>query len=141
MREVGWPACGELDVFEGTGATPTLARAAAHLPSATDPAVDRQYGWDEQGGTTDIGSSLDAGPHRYGVYFDGKLARFYIDRRPTMTLWAADALGSGRTWPFTKPLFMLLNVAVDGTTDDSATTFPRTMTVGPISIWRGGIPF
>ncbi|GIF21062.1 beta-glucanase (GH16 family) [Actinoplanes tereljensis] len=141
IGEVGWPACGELDIFEGTGATPTEAHAAVHLAAADDPATDKSYGWGEPGGTTDVGSSLEDGPHRYGVYFDDKIVRFYLDRRPTMTVPATAALNAGRSWPFGGPQYLILNVAVDGTTDNSATVFPRTMTVHPISIWHGGVPF
>ncbi|WP_157432767.1 MULTISPECIES: family 16 glycosylhydrolase [unclassified Actinoplanes] len=138
---VGWPACGELDVFEGTGAQPTLAKSAAHLADRTDPGRDRQYGWGEGGATTDLGMPLDVAPHRFGVYFDASVVRFYVDRAPTMTLWASDANASGRVWPFGKPHYLLLNIAVAGDVDSSATVFPRTMTVGPIAVWRGGVPF
>ena len=140
MPAVGWPACGELDVFEGTGAQPTLAKSAAHMALAGDPRTDRQYGWGEAGGTTDLGEPTDTAGHRYGVYFDARTVRFYVDRRLTMSLWASDALASGRTWPFGKPHFLLLNVAVAGGVDTSGTTFPRTMTVGPVSVWKGGVP-
>ncbi|BCJ45231.1 hypothetical protein GCM10010168_70320 [Actinoplanes ianthinogenes] len=140
MEKVGWPACGELDVFEGTGAEPTLAKSAAHLPDAADPRLDRPYDWGEGGATTDLGVPLDAGPHRFGVYFDATVVRFFLDRKPTMTLWASDAVVSGRSWTFGKPQFLLVNVAVAGDVDSSATSFPRTMTVGPISIWTGGVP-
>ncbi|UAB98824.1 glycoside hydrolase family 16 protein [Dactylosporangium vinaceum] len=138
---VGWPACGELDAFEGTGSRPTLVQSAVHMAVAGSPRTDRQYGWGEAGGTTDVGLPLDARSHVFGVYFDAQTVRFYVDRRPTMSLWAADALASGRTWPFGGPQFLLLNVAVAGGVDNSATRFPRTMTVGPISIWAGGVPF
>ena len=84
---------------------------------------------------------MDAGRHLYGVYFDSRTVRFYVDRRPTMSLWASDALASGRTWPFGKSFFLLVNVAIAGGVDTSATTFPRTMTVGPITVWKGGVPF
>ncbi|GAB2591127.1 hypothetical protein Aab01nite_39480 [Paractinoplanes abujensis] len=141
MPRVGWPACGELDIFEGTGAQPTVARAAAHMAIARNPGADQQYGWDEPGGTTDLGAPLDSGPHQFGVYFDARTVRFYIDRRPTMTLWASDALAAGRTWPFGQSFFLVANVAIAGTVDSSATTFPRSMTVGPVSVWKGGVPF
>ncbi|MEV4352351.1 glycoside hydrolase family 16 protein [Actinoplanes sp. NPDC049596] len=138
MPTVGWPACGELDVFEGTGSEPTLAKSAVHMAITRNAKIDRQYGWNE--GTTDLGTPLDTGSHRFGVYFDAQTVRFYVDRKPTMVLWASDARASDRTWPFAKPMFMLLNVAIAGDVDPSATSFPRTMTVGPISVWPGGVP-
>ncbi|GIM97475.1 glycoside hydrolase family 16 protein [Paractinoplanes toevensis] len=141
IGEVGWPACGELDIFEGTGATPTKAHVAAHMATTANSKTDKSYGWGDPGGTTDVGSSLAAGPHRFGVYFDDRIVRFYLDRKPTMTLRASDALRSGRSWPFGKPQYLILNVAIDGETDNSSTVFPRTMTVSPIVIRPGGVPF
>ncbi|MDR7277149.1 glycoside hydrolase family 16 protein [Catenuloplanes atrovinosus] len=140
-RTVGWPAGGELDIFEGWGATPTLAHSAMHLAKAGAPKVDMPYGWGEAGGTTNLGESLDARPHRYGVYFDRNVVRFYIDRKPTMTVWAADAISAGRTWPFGGDQFLILNVAVATGTSPAMTTLPRTMTVGDIAIHEGGTPF
>jgi hypothetical protein len=141
ITEVGWPACGELDVVEVVGARPTIAHSATHQAAQSDPTLDAPYGWDEAGGTVDLGHSLDSRSHLYGVYFDGETVRFYIDRVEHMALWASDALTSGRTWPFGNPGYLLLNVAVGGIGDPSATEFPRSMTVGAISVWQGGIPF
>ncbi|MDR7279044.1 glycoside hydrolase family 16 protein [Catenuloplanes atrovinosus] len=140
-RTVGWPAGGELDIFEGWGATPTLAHSAMHLAKAGAPKVDMPYGWGEAGGTTNLGESLDARPHRYGVYFDRNVVRFYIDRKPTMTVWAADAISAGRTWPFGGDQFLVLNVAVAKGTNPATVSLPKTMTVGDIAVHEGGTPF
>ncbi|MCU1527311.1 MAG: glycoside hydrolase family 16 [Frondihabitans sp.] len=137
---VGWPACGELDVLEGQGATPTVAYSALHASATADPSKDASFGWGDAGGAYDLGTPLDSGFHTYGVYFDGSTVRFYIDRTERMSLWATDATDNGRTWPFSKPQFLVLNVAVDHTVD-ATTSFPRTMTVKSIAQWQGGIPF
>jgi beta-glucanase (GH16 family) len=141
LDTVGWPASGELDILEAWGAQPTMAFAAAHMASRADAKVDKPYGWGEAGGTLNLGEPVDARSQLYGVYFDGQTVRFYVDRKERMALWAADAQVSGRQWAFGSPQFLLLNVAIAGGVDTSATTFPRVMTVGPISIWKGGIPF
>jgi beta-glucanase (GH16 family) len=141
LDSVGWPASGELDILEVWGSEPTTAFAAAHMASRSDSKVDQPYGWGEAGGRLNLGEPVDARSHLYGVYFDGQTVRFYVDRKERMALWAADAQVSGRQWPFGAPQFLLLNVAIAGGVDTSATTFPRVMTVGPISIWKGGIPF
>lgn len=142
VRQVGWPASGELDVLEGAGAQPTKAFNAAHMAKLGDPSTDMQYGWGEGGGTVDVGESLDSASHLYGVYFDGSTVRFYIDRREVRSLHADQAAASGRAWPFGKPQYVVLNVAVDGDSGDPvSTSFPRSMTVGGISVWQGGVPF
>ena len=68
------------------------------------------------------------------------MQQFYIDRKLHWTVTAADAAASGRAWPFGSPQYIVLNVAVSDGTPNS-TTFPRNMTVGPISIWIGVTPF
>jgi hypothetical protein len=138
ISEVGWPAAGELDVFEGWGANPTVAHSAIHLGTRADPHAHREYGWDEPGGTTDLHQPLDARAHRYGVYFDSSVVRFYIDRRPTMTVWADDAVAAGYAWPFDRPQHMILNVAVPA---GKHSAFPKVMTVDYISVWSDGVPF
>jgi beta-glucanase (GH16 family) len=141
IDDVGWPACGELDVLEVVGSQPTVALSATHQSAQDDPTEDVQYGWDEPGGSVDLGEPLDRAPHIYGVYFDAAMIRFYIDRREHMALSAVDAVTSGRTWPFDRSFFIVVNVAVGGLEDPSATTFPRSMTIGAFSIWQGGTPF
>lgn len=141
VRQVGWPASGELDVLEGAGAQPTKAFNAAHMAKLGDPSTDMQYGWGD-GGTVDLGQSLDSASHLYGVYFDGQSVRFFIDRREVRSLSAAEATASGRAWPFGKPQYVVLNIAVDGDSGDPvSTSFPRSMVVGGISVWTGGVPF
>ncbi|MEO6205202.1 MAG: glycoside hydrolase family 16 protein, partial [Mycobacteriales bacterium] len=141
IRQVGWPASGELDILEGSGASPTKAFNAVHMGTLADPSVDKQYGWGD-GGTVDLGRSLDSGSHLYGVFFDGTRVRFFIDRREVRSVTAAHAAATGRDWPFGKPQYIVLNVAVSGDDGDPSTTsFPRSMTVGPISVWSDGVPF
>ncbi|GIF21063.1 beta-glucanase (GH16 family) [Actinoplanes tereljensis] len=141
VDQVGWPRCGEMDVYEASGGTPNIARTAVHLPTAADPTKERAYGWAEAESQTDLGESADAASHLYGVYFSGKLIRFYVDRKPAMTIWASDALATGRLWPFGKSMYLVMNIAINPLVDYSQTVFPRTMTIHAINIWAGGIPF
>lgn len=138
--ERGWPDAGELDVFEGWGSDPDIAHAAMHLGGVEDPASDLPYGWGEPGGSTRLPEALDAKPHTYGVYFDDNVVRFFIDRKPTLTIWALDARMSGRRWPFGESFYAVLNVAVTKEAGRSGGDWPKTMTVSPISIWTGGVP-
>ncbi|MDP9794896.1 beta-glucanase (GH16 family) [Catenuloplanes nepalensis] len=141
IKKVGWPAAGELDILEGKGATPTVAHHAMHMSKIGEPDTDMPYGWGDAGGTTDLGVSIDSKAHRYGVYFDKNVVRFYIDRKPTMTFWASDAAASGRTWPFGKETFIVLNLAMASSADPARSAPSRTMTVGDIGIYEGGTPF
>jgi hypothetical protein len=141
IAEVGWPAAGELDILEGWGASPTVAHSAIHLAARDNPKAHHQYGWVEPGGSTDLGKPLSERAHRYGVYFDARVAQFFIDRKPTMTVWADDAVTAGLAWPFGRQQHIIVNVAVANTGADLPAGFPKSMTVAPIEVWKGGIPF
>jgi hypothetical protein len=65
--------------------------------------------------------------------------RFYVDHKEHLALDREDAEVSGRAWPFGKPMYMVLNVAVNYTDPD--TVFPQSMVVKRISVWKGGTPF
>ncbi len=134
---VGWPASGELDVVEAWGNAPTRALSTIHMPKAGAPRVDVP----QAGVPTDLGAPLDSQTHTYGVYFDGDMVSYFIDHHPTMTLTAEEANASGAAWPFGSAQYLVLNVAVDSHQDHSGTSFPQTMTVGPIAIWTNGVPF
>lgn len=142
LSDAGWPAVGELDAMEIFGAQQSVARQFIHMSSEENSKRDLSYGEGVPGNKTDLGHSLDSQTHLYGVYFDDSRVDFYIDRQKTLSLTAADARASGRTWPFGRPQFLIVNVAVGGLAGDPAdTSFPRTMTVGDISMWSGDPPF
>ena len=141
IKTVGWPACGELDILEVTGANPATALSSLHMADVDDPRRDRKVGGGEPDGKTVLPDDLDSKSHIYGVYFDRDLVIFYIDHQPTLRYTAEEARNSRRDWPFDKSQYILLNVAIDSAYDPTDTSFPRTMTVGPISIWSGKVPF
>ena len=77
--------------------------------------------------------------HTYGVYFDDRTVRFYVDRKQHLALDREDAEVAGRAWPFGKPMYMILNIAVNHA--DPGAGFPQSMAVSRISVWTGGTPF
>jgi hypothetical protein len=139
IATVGWPAAGELDVLEASGSRPTVARSRMHMSTTIDPGTDLPYPQTEDRGAVDLARPLDVASHLYAVYFDGTMVRFYIDRRERLAYDVEDATASGRTWPFGGPQYLILNVAINS--NAAGTAFPQTMTVGHISVWRGGTPF
>jgi beta-glucanase (GH16 family) len=139
FARVGWPACGELDVMEGTQRSSAMVRQTIHLSRLSHPKDDAPYGENAPGGYTTLSGPRDRDVHSYGVYFDGNLVQFYVDRRPTLRFTAQEALEHDRAWPFDRPQVLVLNLAVGGNPDGAK--MPATMTVGSISIWGQGVPF
>jgi Glycosyl hydrolases family 16 len=138
LSDVGWPACGELDIMEGTQRSVSLVRQTMHFPRVSNLSEDSPYGEYDPGGYTSLGAPRDAASHRYGVYFDSEVVQFYVDRKPRLRLTKQEAFERHRTWPFGQPQHVVLNIAIGG--DPGETKFPVSMEVGKISIWRGGVP-
>lgn len=136
LDQVGWPAAGELDILEVFGGDTDTATNYIHMSALDNPRRDRPYGGGEMGGKTTLDHHLDTEFHRYGVYFDSDIVVFYIDGERTMSMTAAQARQTGRAWPFGDPMMVIVNLAVGGLGGHPGeTTFPRVMTVGPISVW------
>lgn len=137
IADVGWPDSGELDVMEIFGNRPNVVTNRIHLAALDDPAKDMPVGPGTANWSTTLDHPLNTSAHRFGVYFDGDRVQFYLDRQPRLSYTADEARASGRTWPFGRPQFIVLNVAVGSIAGDpSETDFPQRMTVSPIAIWR-----
>jgi beta-glucanase (GH16 family) len=139
LERVGWPAAGELDVMEAVRSDPSRIRQTIHTSRLTRPRQDAPYGENARGGTTALGSRRDQGYHRYGVYFDGNIVQFYVDRKPTLRLTAQEAQERDRAWPFDRPMFILLSAAVAKGVAEAG--LPAALSVDTISIWSSGVPF
>ncbi len=138
ISDVGWPACGELDVMEATQRSDSMVRQTIQTPRLSNSSVNDSYGEFAPGGYTPLPQSRDSVSHEYGVYFDDQLVQFYVDRTPTLTLTRQEAFETGRQWPFGKPMSLVLDVAVGG--DAANADFPVSMQVSDILVWHGGVP-
>ncbi|MCW2755684.1 MAG: hydrolase [Marmoricola sp.] len=105
--QVGWPRCGEIDVMEHTGNRPYVTTSAAHLASYLGA---HWY-------TTRISPSsttLSSRFHVYAVDWTSNSLTFYRDSVVTGVITRAQVTRHG-TWPFDKPFYLLLNLAMGGT--------------------------
>lgn len=131
--QAGWPACGEIDVMEQFGKGPAVVQGAVHGPGYTG--AGGISGW------YDVGPSLWEDFQVYSVGWEPGRIRWYVNDVPYRTVTAAD-LG-GRPWVFDHEFFLLLNVAVGGVASvppDPQQTFPQTMAVDYVRIWRPAPP-
>jgi beta-glucanase (GH16 family) len=108
IDEVGWPACGEIDVMEGKG----------RLPGWTSGALHR--GPDPESNTI---SSSEHAPD--GVDFQRDWHRFAVEWSPGTLRWLVDDVEfysltrdttADEFWPFDQdhPFFLIINLAVGG---------------------------
>lgn len=102
--DVGWPACGEIDIMEYVGNDPGSIQSALHNP---DSYADTKYKK-----STDITNESDA-YHLYSMVWSEEQISFYLDGA-RFYIYRPESRNSN-TWPFDKAQFLILNVAMGGT--------------------------
>ncbi|TPG08968.1 glycoside hydrolase family 16 protein [Curtobacterium flaccumfaciens] len=124
IGQVGWPACGEIDVMENVGYEPGIVHGTVHGPGYSGAqGISASY-------TAPSGAAFADDFHVYGVDWRPGSITWTVDGVAYRTLTRAD-VGSN-PWVFDKPFFVILNVAVGGTwpgSPDDSTQFPQQMTV------------
>jgi len=127
----GWPQCGEIDVMENIGSTPSTNYGSLHGPGYSG-AQDITGSYSLPGGAT-----LSADYHLYALEWDATSVHFYVDGVNYETRTPAD-VPAGDTWVYDHPFFIILNVAVGGYwpgDPDATTTFPQTMEVDYVRVY------
>jgi beta-glucanase (GH16 family) len=137
---VGWPACGEIDIMENIGKTNNNEQGKIY-GTIHGPA---QGGGPYNGGAG-VGSSytLPGGAkyaddfHIFAIEWTTNQIKWYMDDQQYFTA-TPNSLPAGGTWPFTKPQFILLNVAVGGNWPgypSNYTVFPQQMLVDYVRVY------
>lgn len=131
FKTAGWPACGEIDIMEYVGYQPNTVHATIHTPSS--------YGNSVNGVTVPL-ATCEEQFHNYGIIWNEKYIRFYIDDPGDVIYTYAPAVKNSSNWPFDQPFFFILNVAVGGTwggangIDNSI--FPQSMEVDYVRVYQ-----
>lgn len=117
LPTVGWPRAGEIDVMEFTGNRPTVTTSAVHAAR-----TNGTHWYSTR--TAPSSKTLTSQFHVYAVDWTSRSMTFSRDgittgqiTRAEVTKWA--------TWPFDKPFFLLVNLAMGGT---YAGNVPSTLT-------------
>lgn len=133
IATAGWPACGEIDIMENVGFDHDKVHCTVHTK-----AYNHVKGT-QRGASLDVVTpsadfhvyAVDWTPERIVFTFDGREVHHFDNEHKT-----ADE------WPFDKPHYLLLNVAVGGGwgglkgIDDSV--FPQRMLVDYVRIYQKG---
>lgn len=124
LPQVGWPACGELDIMENKG-TNNVYQYAHWFHDANGA----------QGDSGTISSADITQYHTYSIRRDANKMDWYIDGVLHHTLDITPASLS----EFQQGFFVLLNLAVGGNftgTPRRTTTFPQSMSVDWVRLWQ-----
>ena len=125
IDEVGWPACGEVDVLEHVAVDPDRVHGTLHGPgySGLEGGIGRAH---------DLGRPLAEDFHRYAVLWTPRAVEWRVDDEPYLRLTPADVAGP---WPFDHGCYLLLNLAVGGDwPGNAATALPATLLVDRVEV-------
>jgi beta-glucanase (GH16 family) len=128
---VGWPDCGEIDIMENIGSTPSTDYGSMHGPGYS--------GANDLTGSYSLpdAAALADDFHVYAVEWDQKGVRFFLDQVVFETRTPAD-VPDGDVWVFDRPFFLILNVAVGGNwpgNPNATTSFPQVMRVDYVRVY------
>jgi beta-glucanase (GH16 family) len=124
-----WPATGEIDIMEHWGSNPNVIHTSVHTPSSFGGTVNTN--------TTTV-SQVTSTFHVYSLIWDVNQLQFLVDDVPTYTY--NPAIKNASTWPFDKPQYLLLNIALGGAIGTVDPTFTEsTMMVDYIRIYQEGV--
>jgi beta-glucanase (GH16 family) len=128
----GWPACGEIDIMELLGNSYQKVYSTVHWGQANSSFHDSKGG----NYTLSAGNFYDTF-HVFSMQWDATMMVFMVDDVNILTVNKSD-ITTG-TYPFDKPFFFILNVAVGGNwpgSPDASTVFPQRMIVDYVRVYQ-----
>jgi beta-glucanase (GH16 family) len=131
ISQTAWPACGEIDIMELLGQNSQMVYGTAHWGIAGQ-------GSTHHGGSYTLSSGDFSGSfHVFSLEWDASKLTFLVDDVSYYTVNKADVVVG--TYPFDKPFFFIMNVAVGGNwpgNPNSSTTFPQRMIVDYVRVFQ-----
>jgi beta-glucanase (GH16 family) len=105
IGEVGWPACGEIDIMEFVGFEPDVVYANVHTKD-----------YNHTKGTGRGGKIITPRPyedfHIYAVeWYNDRLDFYFDDQKYFTCMKKGEGIGE---WPFDAPQYLLINLAIGG---------------------------
>ncbi|TLX74944.1 glycoside hydrolase family 16 protein [Labilibacter sediminis] len=131
LNSVGWPACGEIDIMEYVGYEPNIVHSTVHTTVGS--------GANGNGSSKNLDTAEEEF-HIYGLNWTETELTFYIDTPDNVVHIYGPANKNSSNWPFNKPHFFILNVAVGGTWGGAQgidnSIFPQTMEVDYVRVYQ-----
>ncbi len=131
IDQVGWPACGEMDIMELVGLEPNRVHGTLHWGANTTLHASKEAGYSLSTGT------FDQQFHVFSMVWVKDQVQIYIDDILYNTITTSNTAGS--TYPFNSDFFFIFNVAVGGTwpgPPDASTAFPQRMVVDYVRVFQ-----
>lgn len=135
IDEVGWPACGEIDIMEYVSHDPNTFHYSVHTT-----AFNHIEGSQVTSGGISL-ATIEERFHVYGVIWTEDFLKFYLDDTTNVMLTFEKPANATRAeWPFDGPQYFLLNMAVGGNwggaqgVDDEI--FPATFEIDYVRVYE-----
>ena len=106
IDKVSWPLCGEIDILEHVGYNPHTIHA-----NINTEAYNHGLGTNK-GDSTKLDKPSE-NYHIYAIEWHEDRIDFFVDSTKYFT-FNNDGAGDADTWPFDKPQYLLLNLAIGG---------------------------
>ncbi len=134
IQSISWPACGEVDIMEYVGYDPDAIHGSAHGNNFYFQVGTQQNGHVE---VEDVETEF----HVYGIEWFEDRIDYLVDGKKYFT---AVPKGGDQynhdAWPFSKPHFLILNIAVGGIWGGvegiDANAFPMVMSVDYVRVYQ-----
>ncbi|HXT11019.1 MAG TPA: glycoside hydrolase family 16 protein [Candidatus Angelobacter sp.] len=137
ISTIGWPNCGEIDVFENTGTNTTMVQSSIHTGSDATAV----YNFFDGDAVTNF--------HTYTLDWTTNSLLFYVDGHlfETQTNWNSSY--SDYPFPFNQPFFLIMNFAIGGnyvknpppSEIDAHSVFPSEVLVDYVRLYNTTAPF
>ena len=125
---IGWPACGEIDIMEFRGQEPNIVHGSLHGPG---------YSAGQASSTRFVlpGGGFHEDFHTFAVEWSQDRIEWFVDGELYKSVGPDDLTGE---WVFDKPFFILLNLAIGGHfvgPPNPDTVFPQSLLVDWVRVW------
>lgn len=103
IDEVQWPKSGEIDILEYIGRDPHMVYTTLHTQDSHGNTINTKR--------TEF-LNIEEGYHVYAIEWDKDKIEFFVDK--TLVYTFNPSIKNEDTWPFDKPFYIILNLAVGG---------------------------
>lgn len=131
ISNVGWPACGEIDIMELVGHDPSTTHGTIH----SGPQGQGYSNYTGGHHTLSSGKFSDE-YHVFSLIWEYNSIKWLVDDTEFFSITNADVTGA---YPFNDQFFFIFNVAVGGNwpgAPDATTVFPQRMIVDYVRVFK-----
>jgi len=128
IDQVGWPKSGEVDIMEYVGKNPGMIYTSIHSQQSFGNTINSKKTFFK---------NIESGFHIYAANWTADKIEFFVDNTLVYTFIPKDK--SPDVWPFNKPFYLLLNLAIGGNfggPDVDNTIFPQNFVIDYVRVYK-----